>query len=352
MEEILLKLQGGFFEASRIGDLIIALGLTLGIGVLSGPFAGNINPFIWQVYNILFGGLGERMDKPKRKPADLIFRGFVLTVLCVLFAVLLGFGALIVTGLEPFYGLSRILLLCALLSGGALWFNLVRLYKAIESGKVVKGAFYALARSARVNLTAGDDFGINRCAIGLSVMTFDKGLIAPAFWYWLGGFPAAFAYSALAMLVWRFGRKGTSHGFAAVPIALERIMGYVPSLISALFLNLATIFTPTAKIHKGLASWLGSKSRASYEQGGAPLSVLAWSLNISIGGPVQDISGNKIKADWVGPEKASAKVGHKHLRRALYINVVAHILVMAVLVALYMGADVLRVGERYFTFLT
>lgn len=74
----------------------------------------------------------------------------------------------------------------------------------------------------------------------------------------------------LAALGWRFGKDGFSKGFGAVPLALEKLMGYVPSLFAATLMTLATIITPTAAIHKGVAAWFGHKNRAPYEQGGYP----------------------------------------------------------------------------------
>jgi adenosylcobinamide-phosphate synthase len=113
-------------------------------------------------------------------------------------------------------------------------------------------------------------------------------------------------------------------------------MGFIPSIYAALLLTLAVSFTPTAQLHKGIAAWLGHKNRSPYEQGGFPLSALAWSLNVSLGGASQDISGSAIKGEWVGPDGATAQVGHKHLRRGIYINVIAHILFIASLLGAYM----------------
>jgi adenosylcobinamide-phosphate synthase len=206
------------------------------------------------------------------------------------------------------------------------------------------GVYYTLARSTRTNLAAGDDYGIARAALSFSAQIFDKGLVAPSIWYFIGGFPALAVYTGLSFLVWRFAKKGFTKGFAAVPLALERLTGFVPSMVSAVFITLAATFTPTAKLHKGIMAWFGSKDRAPYEQGGFPLSALAWSLHVSLGGAVQELSGSAIKGEWVGPKGATAKVDHGHIRRAIYISIIAHILYMAALLGAYMWASVLGWG--------
>ena len=118
-------------------------------------------------------------------------------------------------------------------------------------------------------------------------------------------------------------------------------MGFVPSLFSAVMVAATSMFAPTAKVSKGLEALTGMKNRASYEQGGWPLSALAWSLNVSLGGAFQDITGSAIKGAWVGPDKATAKNDHKHLRRALIINAMGQFLFIVVLACAYLWSGAL-----------
>jgi len=342
MTEYLTQWHEYIMDADRIPEMLIALVLTVIIGMISGPLAGNANPFFWVMLDSVFGKFGERLDRTHRAKADLMFRGFVLSAIVIVLTALVGQGFHELSIKYPAYEAVTIILLALLFTSGSVWFALLRLYFAMEHKKVVEGSYYAIARSTRVNLAAGDDYGTTRAAMGLAARSFDKGLIAPALWYLIGGFPAVCIYSGLSMLAWRFGKNGLGTGFGAVPLALERLMGFIPAMFSALSLTLASLFTPTAKLHKGIAAWLGHKNRAPYEQGGFPPSALAWGLNISIGGAVQDLSGSALKGEWVGPEGATAQLDHKHLRRGIYINVMAHILFVASLLGVYMWAGILE----------
>lgn len=313
-------------DPERIPYAIIAVLLTILAGVVTGPLAGSANPFIWSLVDILFGGFGDRLDKTHRSRGDLVFRGFLMTVLVLFCALIIGYFFHGFVEKYTFYGLIEPLLLSFMLTAGSVWFVLLRLYFALEKNSVGQGAYYAISRSMRRNLNAGDDFGITRAGMGFAARSFDKGLVNPVFWYLLGGLPLALVYTAMAGLAWRFGKDGFTKGFGAVPLALERLLGFFPSLYAAALISAASIFTPTAGIARSVIAWAGLNNRAPYEQGGYPLSALAWALNISLGGASQDLGGSAIKGEWVGPEGATAQLDHKHLRRALYMSLIAHFL--------------------------
>ena len=324
----------------RIPAILIAMLVCMVIGAITGPLAGRIYPLFYSFLDILFGKFAQRMDRGHRPRADLLFRGFLLSAFVIVFCALIGKALGTLEQLPYMLGTIPALLLALFMGVGTLWFALLKLYFVMEHGKVGEGAYYAIASSARINLNAGDDYGITRAAIGLSAKMFDKAVIAPALWYIIGGLPAVSIYTGLAFIAWRVGRSGFNTAFAVIPMALERLMGFVPNLLAGIYLTLAASFTPTAKIFGGISAWFGHKDRCDYEQGGAPISALAWGLNISLGGAVQDISGAAIKGDWVGPEGATAQLNHKHLRRALYLNVVAHILFMASLLGAYIWSGI------------
>ncbi len=323
-------------DPDRIPLAITAIALAAILGVITGPLASNANPLFWIFYDKILGSFGDRLDRLHRSPADLAFRGFTLTALGLAMGLVIGKFYAVLVFEKPVSGMTEVILLSTLITSGSVWYALLRLYFAQEKKQPSQGAYLAVSRSARINLAAADDFGIARVGMSFSARVFDKGLVAPVFWYLVGGLPLAAIYATLAALAWRFGKDGFSKGFGAVPLALEKLLGYVPSLFAALLINMATIVTPTAAIHKGLAAWFGHKNRAPYEQGGYPLSALAWSLNLSLGGASQDLSGSALHGIWVGPDGATAKNDHKHLRRAIYINFAATILLMATLCGAYL----------------
>ncbi len=326
-------------DPDRIPLAVSALILSIVLGIIVGSITGNANPLFWLVIDNIFGGFGDRLDRINRPKADLMFRGFLVAAI-VIFVVLYA-GNILKTSMETrsYFRISEVAILTLLLTTAAPWKVLSRLYTALKDKKSAPGDYLALSRSTRTNLSIADDLSVTRVAMGYSARMFDKGLVSPVFWYLIAGLPGAMVYSALACLAWRFGKDGFSKGFGVIPVALEKLMGYIPGLFAGILIALAGLFTPTAGVSRAFLSFLGSKGRATYEQGGFPLSALAWALNVSLGGATQDLTGSAIKAVWVGPEKATAQNDHHHLRRALYISITAHMLLLAGLCGLYLATS-------------
>jgi adenosylcobinamide-phosphate synthase len=225
------------------------------------------------------------------------------------------------------------------MSAGAGWYALIRLYKALNSKGLVKGAFYTLAATTRSNLSAADEFTITRVGIGMGAKLLDKGIVGPVLWYLIGGLPAAYLYATLAALAWRFGKEGFTKGFGSPSLALERLMGFVPNVFSGILLGFGGLLTPTAGMTRSLLSLLpAKKGHATYEEGGSPVTAMGYALKVSLGGATQDQDGSAIQRGWAGPEGATAKLDAKHLHRALYILVMAHLVFLAGL----LGAVVLH----------
>ncbi len=341
MNNIYTQLHDYLVDIERIPVLVLAILLTMIIGIITGPFRGNAYPFFFWFYDVFLGTLGDRLAKKERKRADLMFRGFLITAFGVLFAFMVGKIVLrFIIGIGD-DGWLEVLFVALSLTSGTVWFVLLRLYFALEKDGSAKGAFFGIARSTRVNLNSTDDYGITRVGLGFTGVSFDKGLVAPAFWYFVGGIPLMAIYTVLSALAWRFGKGGFSKGFGEVPVALEKLMGFVPSILAGFLLAAASAVTPTAKLSKALTVLWAVRDQSPYEQGGLPVAALAWPLEVSLGGPVKDIAGSTIKNDWVGPKGASAKVDYVHLRRGIIMNVVAHLLFLLSLGAAYLYGSML-----------
>ncbi|MCD8497723.1 MAG: cobalamin biosynthesis protein [Alphaproteobacteria bacterium] len=338
LPSLLADIHTRIFNPARIPFAVCAIFIVMGLGFFTGPFRGNAQPLLWQGVSFLFGRVGDKLGNPHRLRADLVFRGFMLTCFVVLIAVSLGRAAEIFTQIYPVYALPEILFVSLCLSGGALWKSLMKLYGVLEKPGSEKGVYYVIAQTTRANLNSTDNYGITRAGLALAARAFDKGLVAPVLWYLIGGLPFVFTYSALAALAWRFGKDGFSKGFGAVPSGLEKALGFVPSIFAGFLLTLASIITPAAGIGRSVISWFSFKNAAPYAQGGLPLSVMAYALNVSLGGPVKDLNGSALKNVWAGPSKASAKVDYHHLKRGLFIVMIACIFWLVTLLGCYIWA--------------
>lgn len=313
----------------RLPVALMALVLAALAGIVTGPVRGNANPFLWLVADGLFGRLGRRLDRPERPRSSLTGRGTVLTVGVLVLFWQAGVAAEETALLMPFYSISEIIFLSLALAGGAVWYALLRLYFGMKPPGSGKGAYYAIARTTRIDLSAADEFSITRAGMGLAARSFDKGAVAPVLWYLIAGLPGAYLYAALAALAWRFGRDGHSGGFGVAPLALEKLAGFVPSVCAGILLALAGLFTPTGGMTRALAGLSDAKNRVPYEEGGLPVQAMAHALETGLGGPATDIDGIVMKRGWAGPPGATAQLEPWHLQRAIYLSVMAYLLLIA-----------------------
>lgn len=314
----------------RFAVAVLALVLSAFTGLAAAPLGGNANPFLWIVLDRTVGALGGRLDKRERTAADLMTRGMIVTVLGVVLAGVLGGLAALLAARLPVRGVTEAILLSLTLTGGVAWRTLLRLPLPKDGRK----PWYALARSTRTDFAAADDFTVTRSAMAFAARSFDKGAVAPVFWYVIGGLPACYLFAGLAMLTWRFGRDGFGKGFGRTALALEMIMGFIPHIVAGILLALAGFFTPKGGLAvRPLAALVSGARRAVYAQGGLPVTALAYALNVTLGGPVHDLDGRALQRAWIGPDKATAQLEAAHMKRALYLVMVAYLLLVLALMA-------------------
>jgi adenosylcobinamide-phosphate synthase len=326
---LIQDIHAQIFDPERLPVAVAALLLVTVIGSLSGALGGNANPLLWRSVDFLFGKVGNKLDKTERQSSELASRGMIIIFTAIILAFLLGQAFATLSVEYPNYRIVDIVALSIVMSAGAGWHGLSRLYRALHEKGLIKGAFYTIAKTSRNNLVSSDEFTITRVGIGMGARLFDKGVVGPVLWYLIAGLPAAFIYSALAALAWRFGKEGFTKGFGAPMLALEKLLGFIPNMFAGLLISLAGLLTPTAGMTRSLIGLFpGHKGRATYEQGGAVVTAMAYALKVSLGGPTQDLDGSAIQRGWAGPEGATAKLDAKHLLRGIYILVMAHLLLL------------------------
>ncbi|MCK6418657.1 MAG: cobalamin biosynthesis protein [Alphaproteobacteria bacterium] len=319
---------------SRLLAVLPALLIAFFLGFL--PFSANRGrPPLWPLLSAVLKVPGDRLNRRHRPSLDLVVRGGVLCALWLWAMAALGW--LLAEPLllhAPILGQGMVLgLLLVASSLGRLVFGL---YTAMEKGQSPQGLYYALAHASGRNLTMADTFTITRVAVALLGQMFVRGLVGPVFWFVVAGLPGAFVYTGLAVFNACYRDEGGQGGFARVSSALASAADLIPEAVVCVLLMLAPLFTPGSRRLTGSMPWMGTKGRASAAQGGLPVTVLAWALNMTLGGPGQSLSGDSFVAPWVGPDSATAQNSHRHLKRALYLTGIAQVLfVFGICVLIY-----------------
>lgn len=334
MQDLLIQLHSVLMVPERLPTAFCAIILALCLSVLFGArLWGPLCP-AYAVFDALFGSFGKRLDRYHRSAAALRLRGLVFTLallLVILIALKLLVGAIgSLNGAYRF--VAEAFLLSLFLCGAGPLMMAQGVQKALKTGGPPAMTYRPLALGLRVDLNSADQYGLARQMLGYLAFCFDKALVAPVLWYVILGAPGAIIHGLLAFMAWRFGKAGFHSGFAAVPLALERLMGVAPGLFAGVLLAAAGALTPTGHIFKALSLWWTMRNKAPYEQGGFALSALAWPLGVVLGGPVIGLDGENQPRKWVGPSQASAQVEPGHILRgmvAIALGVVLLVLVLS-----------------------
>lgn len=317
------------FDVDRIPYAGAAIVLSVVVGLVAGALRVPALPFLCLAFNSSIGVFGARLDRKQRPKADLLFRGFVLLVFS---GVLFAFLGRIFDDVSKFY-VTEILFLSLCLASGSVFALALRVfYKKTTAQPDV-------SKSTHLNLSKNDGFVLTRETLAFLARSFDKMLVAPIIFYIIGGLPIVCIYIYVIAMAWRFGKNGFSKGFGTFALWIERLLGIVPSLAAAFLIAVAALLAPKVSPMRASVAFLNIFKYMPYHQGGGALTVFAHALNVKLGGAVSDLSGSAIKNEWVGPNKASAKVPYSTLQQGLYLIVMAHLVFLLVLGLIYVGVD-------------
>ncbi|MDD3021538.1 MAG: cobalamin biosynthesis protein [Alphaproteobacteria bacterium] len=321
------------FSPDRLNSILVALLMVSLLGMMIGPAWGNTNPLLWGLLDKVCGGLVTKTYNRDRTLKSLHFRGAILLALYLLITGIVAAIALLIERRFSLSGFMDPLLLSFTLSGGATWSALIKLHHALRGKNgLSKGSYYQVAVSTRTNLNSTDDHGIIRVGIGLVACNFDKGLIAPLFWYLIGGLPAAYIYCGIAAARWSLSKDGFSKGIGTLALKLEKFFGVVPQIVASFFIALGALATPNAGMFRTLKGLLRGKGHSPYAEGGLAMTAMAYAMGISLGGPVEDIGGSVLKRAWVGSSSSTARVERRHLRQAIYLGIMSFVWVSLVII--------------------
>jgi adenosylcobinamide-phosphate synthase len=332
------KIISEISSPDRLFVAIVAVLMVSLIGIITGPLTGNANPYFWALFDRIVGGMARRGYVKTKSTSTLLFRGTFFTILFLITACVFGAALYMLKRYLPLGGMMEPILLALLCSGGAVIVSVYRLFLAMNRNVKDKddkrGSFGPVAITARADLNTVDDFGMARIGAGVIPVTFDRGLVMPIFWYVIGGLPLAFIVTGMSAAKWALAKNGFAKGYGALALSLETLFGFVPRIVSSILLILSSLLTPHAGVTRSLISIFSWKNQAPSAEGGLPLTIMAYALNVSLGGPVQDIDGSPLQQKFVGPKNASARVDAGVLKQACYMGAMAHILLLALLLGL------------------
>ena len=182
-----------------------------------------------------------------------------------------------------------------------------------------------------------DEAGVARAAIESLAENFSDGVVGPAIWGALLGLPGMVAYKAVNTADSMIGHRTPRHErFGWFAARLDDWLNLVPSRLSAVWLLLAALLVPGARVGPAWRAVRRDARRHRSPSAGWPESAMAGALGLRIAGP-RFYHGVPSADGWMGDGRAEATAGD--IRRALRLYRVACGVQWAVVAA---GAFIVR----------
>jgi len=158
--------------------------------------------------------------------------------------------------------------------------------------------------------TSGLDMdGVRRAAIETLAENASDGIVAPLFYYALGGLPLAFIYKAVNTLDSMVGYKNEKYlemGWASA--RLDDLMNYIPARITGLLIAAASMLVPGANPSCAMEIMRRDGRKHTSPNAGVPEAAVAGALGIRLGGPSY-YEGSLVDKPFIGDETEKAYEG-------------------------------------------
>lgn len=153
----------------------------------------------------------------------------------------------------------------------------------------------AVARIVGRDTAGMDGPAISRAAIESAAENVSDGVVAPAFWFLLGGLPAMAVYKMVNTADSMIGYRTERHeAFGKAAARLDDLLNLVPARLTALLI---------AALHGGLGRWREIAEEARRHRSpnaGWPEAAMARALNVALSGP-RAYHGRMQDFAWVHP---------------------------------------------------
>ena len=178
-----------------------------------------------------------------------------------------------------------------------------------------------------------DQRAISRAAIESLSENFSDGVVAPIFWYVMGGLPALIAYKALNTsdsMIGYLTDKYADFGWCAA--RFDDAANFIPARLSAIIITIAAFIIPSATGKSAFTTAIRDAKKHRSKNAGWPEAAMAGALGIKIAGP-RNYDGILVEDAWMGD--GIANVDASHIFMALRIYCVACILNVFWLILFY-----------------
>ena len=253
---------------------------------------------------VLFGrviaALDRLLNREDRSAGERRLAGALLVAFVLALAIVAG---MVLTGLarglagHPVFGfIAEAVLASIFLAHKGLLDHVGAVAEALHSGGVPAGR-EAVARIVGRDVSDLDEPGVARAAIESLAENFVDGVVAPAFWYCVGGLPGLIAYKAVNTADSMIGYRTSRHqAFGWAAARLDDLLNWVPARLSAVFIIGAASFAGNGR--RAMGAVLDDAAKHDSPNAGWPEAACAGALDLALGGP-RRYGGQEVEGVWL-----------------------------------------------------
>lgn len=256
----------------------------------------------------------------------------------MLLAIAIAFAGLVelVSHFLPVLGLlTELIVVAVLLAQRSLYEHVARVASALREGGIEEGRRMVALVVGR-DVSALSESGVCKAAIESLAENFSDGVVAPVFWYAIGGLPGLIFYKAINTADSMIGHRTPRHEFFGKPAALlDDLLNWMPARLSALLAGLAAMFLWSKNARSMMEVVRRDAPAHRSPNAGWPETAFAHALDVSLGGPRtygggEQVQGARLHAG--GRDQASVY----DIEKALVLMISANLILIGAIFGIWL----------------
>jgi adenosylcobinamide-phosphate synthase len=151
-----------------------------------------------------------------------------------------------------------------------------------------------------------DEAGVSRAALESLAENFSDGVVAPLFWFLLGGLPGLLAYKAINTLDSMIGYRNEKYlYFGRLVARLDDVANWPAARISGALLCIGALMTPGARISSAWRAMWRDAGKHGSPNAGWPEAAMAGALGLALAGP-RIYDDEVSEGVWMGDGRSQA----------------------------------------------
>lgn len=317
------------FLSGTLASLLVALLLDAILGDPDWIWRWLPHPVVW-IGKLI--GLLDKILNLRRNNALNFLLGFAVILLLVGLGIAAGMGLRRVSDHSLYGAGAAILFVAILLAQKSLYSHVKRVVDALKDPDI-EVARQTVAMIVGRDPKQLDRAGISRAAIESCAENLSDGVVAPAFWFAVAGFPGLIAYKAINTADSMIGHKNERyHAFGWSAARLDDVVNLIPARITGILFALCAPIVG-GSIFRTLGGMLKEASWHRSPNAGWPEAASAYALGVSLAGPRQ-YGNQKVDAPFFNAN-GRKDAGKRDIRRILNLMIAVLVLHWLIYLGVY-----------------